>query len=117
MCFFGGSPAKTSQVVNLSTRNGFNAPTRPWVYQGISFKTASDKAKDESGQTGQTPSEHFSSTRISEKFQTGLSGLTTPDQASCWRCGRELVWTDEQRSGVCNWCDPQANLYKDEAVS
>jgi 5S rRNA maturation endonuclease (ribonuclease M5) len=40
------------------------------------------------------------------------------DTPTCWQCGKELVWTDEQRSGVCSLCAPEANLWgQQEATS
>jgi hypothetical protein len=42
------------------------------------------------------------------------AALGVDDTPTCWQCGKELVWTDEQRSGVCSRCDPEANLWREE---
>jgi hypothetical protein len=43
--------------------------------------------------------------------ETPLTSSGDSGTPTCWRCGKELLWTDEQRSGVCSRCDPEANLY------
>jgi hypothetical protein len=43
--------------------------------------------------------------------------LVPDDVPTCWQCGKELVWTDEQRIGVCSRCYPEANLWREEGTT
>jgi hypothetical protein len=47
-------------------------------------------------------------------FAEAMSHISDVEISTCWQCGKELVWTDEQRSGVCSRCDPEANLFGQE---
>jgi hypothetical protein len=50
-------------------------------------------------------------------FAEAMSHLSDVEISTCWQCGKELVWTDEQRSGVCSRCDPVANLWQEEEAT
>jgi hypothetical protein len=43
--------------------------------------------------------------------------ISGEDVPTCWQCGKELVWTDEQRIGVCSRCYPEANLWREEGTT
>jgi putative DNA primase/helicase len=72
-----GVEATRSRQVDGLSRFGFSLgdlPTRPKVYQGVRFQTASDQEKEEGGHSGHTSSETFSYTRNSESFPKGVIG-------------------------------------------
>ena len=73
----GVAAAMPRQLLGLSRRpNAYGAvpvPTRPKVYQGVRFKTASDQLKNESGNSGKTPPDNPLDLRDSGETQKGLA--------------------------------------------
>jgi hypothetical protein len=93
-----GVEATRSRQVDGLSRFGFSLgdlPTRPKVYQGVRFQTASDQEKQEGGHSGHTSSETFSYTRNSESFPKGVSTVSNgqseaADQGPCPHCDQPL---------------------------
>jgi hypothetical protein len=78
-----------------------------WVYTSTSPPIREEKDDNKLGEptlraTPDDPSDQWDFT----------AALDIDDTPTCWRCGKELIWTDEQRSGVCSGCDPEANLWR-----
>jgi hypothetical protein len=46
---------------------------------------------------------------------TDISGDGGPP--TCWQCGAELVWPDEQQRGTCSRCRPATNLFGEETTA
>jgi hypothetical protein len=87
---------------------GFNPATRE-KENGHLGNTARGNRPGENPQNPETPPAGYD-------FAKAMSQLSS-DVPTCWQCGRELVWTDEQRSGVCSRCDPEANLWREEEAT
>jgi putative DNA primase/helicase len=73
-------------------------PSRPKVYQGVRFQTASDQEKDESGATGETHAENTSRTREAGSFQTGRSTRSSGGKpCDFWADGNRCGNPDSRR--------------------